>query len=243
MSGLQDALKEIPDPRKALGKRHPLLAMLMHAVVAMLGGARSLEAIAQFGRDRGRSFALAVGYTRSKTPCKASFHYLFKAVEVRKFEAAITRWLEQRRGDGWRAASIDGKTLCGATGERLPGVHLLAAYAHEAEAAIAQLRVDAKTNEHKAALELLNIIDVKDTIITGDAAFCQRDLSQTIVEKGGRISGRSRTISRRSKHRSKRCSTRSTSDRSRRGCVESESRSSSRQRRGTKVTAASSIVS
>ena len=40
----------------------------------------------------------------------------------------------------------------------MPGVHLVAAYAPEVEAVLGQVRVDAKTNEHKAALELLGIL-------------------------------------------------------------------------------------
>ncbi|MEX0774951.1 MAG: transposase family protein [Phycisphaeraceae bacterium] len=51
-TSLLEVLALLPDPRQASGLRHPLPALLMHATVAMLGGARSLEAIAQFGRDR-----------------------------------------------------------------------------------------------------------------------------------------------------------------------------------------------
>ncbi len=67
----------------------------------------------------------------------------------------------------------------------MPGFHLLAVFEHEAQAALAQMAVDAKTSEHKAALQLLDMIDVQDKVITGDAAFCQRDLSGKIAEKKG----------------------------------------------------------
>ena len=45
--------------------------------------------------------------------------------------------------------------------------------------------IDAKTNEHKAALELLGILSVRGKVILGDAMFCQRDLCATIVAQGG----------------------------------------------------------
>ena len=45
--------------------------------------------------------------------------------------------------------------------------------------------VDAKTNEHKAALELLGILPLGGTVIAGDAMFCQRDICEKIVEGGG----------------------------------------------------------
>jgi predicted transposase YbfD/YdcC len=45
--------------------------------------------------------------------------------------------------------------------------------------------VDAKTNEHKAALQILGILPIKGKIITGDAMFTQRDVCTEIIERGG----------------------------------------------------------
>lgn len=199
---LLDVFRGLADPRDASGLRHPLPAVLLHATVAMLGGARSLEAMAQFGRDRGEGFAKAMGYRQPTSPCKATFHNVFKVLKAATFEQALSQWLLGRAAAGWRRMSLDGKALRGATGEQLPGVHLLAGYAHEAKAVLAQLRVDAKTNEHKAALELLDLLPVEGKLVLGDAMFCQRDLSNKVLEKKGIISGRSRTTSRRSRKRS-----------------------------------------
>jgi hypothetical protein len=66
-----------------------------------------------------------------------------------------------------------------------PGVHLLAAYCRDVEAVIAQIAVPGKTNEHKTALELLKLIPLQGTLVTGDAAFTQRDLCAAVVEGGG----------------------------------------------------------
>lgn len=197
MSSLYEVFEQLPDPRSPLGRRHPLPAILGQATVAMLGGARSLEAIAQFGRDRGPHFARALGFTRDEMPCKATFHNVFKVLDAEVFEQALGRWLGGRRRAGWRRMAIDGKTLRGTQGDQLPGVHLLAAFDHEAKTAIRQMRVDRKTNEHKAALALLDVIKVEGSVVTGDAMFCQRDLSRKIKAKKGITSGRSRRISRR----------------------------------------------
>jgi hypothetical protein len=80
---------------------------------------------------------------------------------------------------------LDGKTVRGSKEGDIPGHPLVAAYAPAVQAVLAQLRVDAKTNEHKAALELLGILPVKGCIFTGDAAFCQRDLCKKICDAGG----------------------------------------------------------
>jgi hypothetical protein len=183
---LFDCFSSVPDPRAALGKRHPLGAILTLCSVAMLCGCRSLYAIAQFGRDRGNHFAAALGFTRQTTPCCTTLHNLFIALDKGAFEDALARWsCAAAEAHGWTTVSLDGKTLRGSTDVQLPGVHLLAAYAHEAGMVLRQLPVDAKTNEHKAALELLDLIPVKGKLITGDAMFCQRDLSRKIRAKQG----------------------------------------------------------
>ncbi|OWK37362.1 ISAs1 family transposase [Fimbriiglobus ruber] len=81
--------------------------------------------------------------------------------------------------------AIDGKTLRGSRHGDVPGHHLVAAYAPAVQAVLAQVRVDAKTNEHKAALELLGILPVRGKVVTGDAMFCQRDLATQVIDSGG----------------------------------------------------------
>ena len=179
------ALGEVPDPRQASGKRHPLQAVLTLLCVAMLSGCRSLYAVAQFGRDRGKAFASALGFTHEKTIGCTMLHYLLKGLDRAAFEKAIKQWTDAQAGTGWKAVSLDGKTLCGTTGQELPGVHLLAAYAHEAHVVLDQIPVDASTNEHKTALEMLKLIPVKGKVVLGDAMFCQRDLSRQINKKKG----------------------------------------------------------
>lgn len=187
---LWEVFAEVPDPRSARGRRHPLPAVLTLAAVAILSGARSLYAIAQFGRDRGRAFARALGFTHDVPPCCTTLHYLFAALDHRAFERAIRRWTRGSVARGWTSLSVDGKTLRGVQGHKVPGVHLLAAYAHEAKAVLDQIPVHAKTNEHKAALQMLDLIPVEGKVVTGDAMFCQRDLSRKIRKKGGTGSGR-----------------------------------------------------
>ena len=80
---------------------------------------------------------------------------------------------------------MDGKTLRGSGGYETPGVHLLAAYAPKVTGVLGQLRVDGKTNEHKAALQLLGLLPLEGKVVTGDAMFCQRDVCDKVREGGG----------------------------------------------------------
>ncbi len=61
----------------------------------------------------------------------------------------------------------------------------MAAYAPQA-AVIAPLRVDAKTNEHKAALRLLGILPpLVGTVVTADAMFTHADVCAAVLERQG----------------------------------------------------------
>lgn len=183
---LLDVLAQVPDPRSHHGRRHPLSAILALAVVAMLGGAKSYQAIAQFGRDKGFALAQVLGFRRGKTPTKSTFSVLFRILDVQAFEQLLSGWIASRLPEGGeKPFSLDGKTARGSRDGTVPGQHLVAVYCAEAQAVLAQLKVDAKTNEHKAALQMLGILPVKGNIITGDALFCQRDLCAEIIAAGG----------------------------------------------------------
>jgi hypothetical protein len=183
---LLEVLAEIPDPRSRHGRRHPLSAVLSLAVVAMLAGAKSYQAIAQFGREKGFALAHLLGFTRGKTPTKSTFSVLFRVLDVQAFEQALSRWIASHLPEGQdKLISLDGKTARGSRDGDVPGHHLVAAYCAEAQAVLAQLQVDAKTNEHKAALQLLGVLPVQGNLITGDALFCQRDLCAAITAAGG----------------------------------------------------------
>jgi hypothetical protein len=183
---LLEALAQVPDPRSRHGRRHPLSAILSLAVLAMLSGAKSYQAIAQFGRDHGVALAHALGFRRGKTPAKSTFSILFRILDVSAFENVLSRWIASRLPEGVPLAiHLDGKTARGSRDGDVPGQHLVAAYCSEARAVLAQIRVDAKTNEHKAALQLLGILPVKGNLFTGDALFCQRDLCAAIIQGGG----------------------------------------------------------
>jgi hypothetical protein len=183
---LLEVLAQIPDPRKPRGLRHPLSAILSLAVVAMLTGCKSYHAIAQFGRDKGHKLAFALGFRRGKTPAKSTFSEIFRALDIAAFEQALARWIRSRLPQGQELhVALDGKTARGSKEGEVPGQHLVAAYAVSSQAVLAQIRVDTKTNEHKAALQLLGILPLKGCIVSGDAMFCQRDICETIVAQGG----------------------------------------------------------
>jgi hypothetical protein len=183
---LMELLEGIDDPRCARGKRHPLAALLALAVVAMLAGMTSYEAIADYGRQRGWEFLRLLGFTRRRGLCKATYSRVFRRIDVVVFESRVGQWIQGQLGSADDShVAIDGKTPRGSRDGDTPAIHLVAAYAPHVKAVVGQLRVDAKTNEHKAALELLGVLSVQDKVVSGDAMFTHRDVCAAVIQGGG----------------------------------------------------------
>jgi hypothetical protein len=183
---LLDLLLQVPDPRRREGKRHPLPAILSLLVLAMLAGMRGLQGVVDFGRNLPPDVVAALGFTRPKTLAKSTLSVTLRAIDIDAFESVVRHWLRSQADRlGWTALAIDGKSLRGATGEQLPAVHLVAGYAHEAQIVLGQLRVDSKTNEHKAALELLGLLPLSGAVVTADAMFTHADFCREVRKAGG----------------------------------------------------------
>jgi hypothetical protein len=189
---LREALEGLRDPRSSRRREHQLAPLLLMSVSAMLCGARSLYAIAQWGQERREDdpeALVALGLLPGRSPSVATLHRVFKRLDVRSFERVLGAWLSETalRPEGKDLLSIDGKTLRGIHGEEIPGVHLVAAYSPSAEAVLLQLGVAKKEeSELSATQEVLEAIELEGKVVTGDALQTQRAICETIVAKGGR---------------------------------------------------------
>lgn len=181
---LADHLARIADPRQDSGKRHSLAALLNLVAVAVLCGLRSLQGIAQFGRSLSPALAKELGFTHAKTPCKSTLSVVLRAVDAARLENALRAWAAQH-DDGTGPVAVDGKTVRGSAEGETAAVHLLAVYAVNSGVTLAQMPVGAKTNEHKAALDLLRQVPLQNRVVTGDAMFTHRDFCTTVLEGGG----------------------------------------------------------
>ncbi len=129
------AFEEVPDPRSAHGRRHPLSAILALSVCAMVSGARSLYAIAQWGRMQDPNTLKELGFTRDRTPAVSTLHNVFARMDTDAFESVLGEWVESWLGTQEDAIvedaiAIDVKALRGVHGDQIPGVRLVAAYTH-----------------------------------------------------------------------------------------------------------------
>jgi len=193
VGSLAEALAALPEARRPYGwspgrSPLPLAGMLQVAVAAMLCGARSLYAIAQWARDRVEEDAEALvplGLPAGRSPSVATLHRVFKRLDVVAFEQGLGAWLERTGVQRVSALALDGKTLRGIHGDQVPGVHLVAAYAHETGAVLAQVAAPGKGHELAAARAVLDTVPLQGRVVTADALLTQRARCEQIVERQG----------------------------------------------------------
>jgi DDE_Tnp_1-associated/Transposase DDE domain len=193
---LLDALAQLTDPRARRGRRHPLVSVLAVAVAAVLAGARSLAAIGEWAQDAPQAVlaALRVRHDAARgvywPPDEATVRRVLARIDADALDRVIGTWLDGQQPPpaaplrpGWprRALAVDGKTLRGSGHHQRPKVHLLAAMEHCTRAVLAQVEVDGKTNEISRFAPLLGELDLRDTVITADAAHTQREHAEWLV--------------------------------------------------------------
>ena len=190
---LRAALQTLPDVRRAQGKVHPLDAMLALTVCAMMCGCRSLYAISQRGRECDPAIRVALGLRAERGPSVATLHRAFRRLDHAAFERVLGQWF-MAQGLGLPpddALAIDGKTLRGIHGEEIPGVHLVAAYAHQTRVVLAQAETVGKGHELAGVQAVLAALPrrlLSGRVVTGDALLATRALCWQIVRKGGTTS-------------------------------------------------------
>jgi hypothetical protein len=162
--------------------------MLTAVVCAVLSGARGYRAIAQWLHLQEAADWHWMGFTR-RPPTRNCFRDLLMAIPPAALEVVLRRWAESLTGplsdELLQAVCLDGKTLCGTLTPHRKAIHLLAALDQRTGCVLSQCDVDAKTNEHKAALQLLKTMVLEGRVIVADAMFCQKEVCQQIRDGNG----------------------------------------------------------
>lgn len=85
----------------------------------------------------------------------------------------------------YKLIPIDGKAIKSATdkinGGNIP--YVVSAFLSDLGISIGQVKVDDKSNEITAMPDLLDLIDITNSIVTIDAMGCQKDITQKLLIK------------------------------------------------------------
>jgi predicted transposase YbfD/YdcC len=204
---LVDALSEVPDPRKARGIRHAVSAILLLGACAVLTGARSFAAIAEYAHDTGRVLLERLG-VGEVVPHESTIRRVLQDLDPDAVEAAMRSWALAQLADRTapkgvpvreqrRVLALDGKTVRGAHipadagtdrgdggdgGYRQP--HLVSVLDQGSGAVLGQVAVAEKGSEVAAFTTLLDELDLTDVLITADAVHTNRNHAEYLHKRG-----------------------------------------------------------
>jgi predicted transposase YbfD/YdcC len=185
VGSLKKHLRHVPDPRVVGRTRHLLIDILVMAVCGVIGNCDDWPDIALFAQQRESWFKRFLKLPGG-VPSPDTFERVFAALDARAFERCCLAWLREVAGlVGVGHIAIDGKTLCGSAGATLGPLHLVSAWATQAQVALGQVAVDGKSNEITAIPKLLELLDLNGALVTIDAIGCQKAIAKKVVAGGG----------------------------------------------------------
>jgi DDE_Tnp_1-associated/Transposase DDE domain len=184
---LIEAFKQVPDFRDRKGQTYRLWSLLALVLAGFLCGRRGLRAVYRMGRALPVGQRLRLGFRRDKMPCHSTLTETMRAVD-----ADLPRRVA-RLGHPEGRCAVAGiasyrdrrQTLRGSKDEDGDAEHCLSAFAHAVQKVLGHTASRGKGLEIPDALSLLERIDLTDKVVTGDAMFCQKSITEKIVERGG----------------------------------------------------------
>jgi predicted transposase YbfD/YdcC len=180
--------RRVEDPRKAKGKRYPLVVLLLLMLLAKLSGEDTPSGIADWVAHRIEVlFALNV-VPRKQAPSHMTYRRVLQDIlRPEEFEQLVGEFQQSRYKAGQEIIfSMDGKTLKGTIpGGELCGTHLLSIFVPQQGLVLVEAQVDRKENEIVVAPKILQQVPLSGAIVIGDAMHAQREVSQQIVKAGG----------------------------------------------------------
>ena len=191
--GLDEVVRhfeELEDPRSTINLQHPLVSVVVIALMAVLAGASGPTAIAKWAALK-EEFLLKALDLPNGIPRKDVFRRVLMALKPALFQACFANWLQALRATAAAATGVEQPILAvdGKTARRshdrskgLGALHSVSVWASEFGLSLGHVACAEKSNEITAIPELLRLVNIKGAIVTIDAMGTQRAIAAQIVE-------------------------------------------------------------
>jgi predicted transposase YbfD/YdcC len=185
--------EELEDPRCSVNRKHPLVSVVVIAVMAVLAGAGGPTAIARWATLKEEFLVTALDLPDG-VPGKDVFRRVLLALRPEAFRACFVSWLESLRAEAAAATGVEQPVLAvdGKTARRshdrkngLGALHAVTVWASEFGLSLGQVACAEKSNEITAIPEVLKLVDLKGAIITIDAIGAQKAIASRIIDGEG----------------------------------------------------------
>jgi predicted transposase YbfD/YdcC len=181
---------ELEDPRSTVNLQHPLVSVVVIALMAALAGAGGPTAIARWAALKAEFLSNTLDLPNG-IPRKDVFRRVLMAVRPGAFQACFVNWLNSLRataaaatGEKQPILAVDGKTARRSHDRKkgLGALHSVSVWASEFGLSLGQVACAEKSNEITAIPELLRLVDIKGAIITIDAMGTQKAIAAEIID-------------------------------------------------------------
>jgi predicted transposase YbfD/YdcC len=181
---------ELEDPRSSVNLQHPLVSVVVIALMAVLAGASGPTAIGKWAALK-EEFLLNTLDLPNGIPRKDVFRRVLMTLRPGAFQACFANWLNSLRATAAAATgveqpilAVDGKTARRSHDRKngLGALHSVSVWASEFGLSLGQVACAEKSNEITAIPELLRLVDIKGAIITIDAMGTQKAIAAQIIE-------------------------------------------------------------
>lgn len=175
------------DSRNPKGLRYELVNILVMVTMARICGQDTPSGIADWVKHRSAQFIKALSLERQSMPHHSTYRRILgEVISADELEQVVSAYLTEKKFFGKQVLIvIDGKVLRGTLDDQQAGTYLLAAYLPSKGIVLMEVRLAGKGSEIPGAIKLLKMVDLRDTVVIGDALHTQREASIQIVEAGG----------------------------------------------------------
>jgi predicted transposase YbfD/YdcC len=183
----------LEDPRSSINRKHPLVSVVVIAIMAVLAGANGPTAIANWAALK-EEFLIAALDLPAGVPGEDVFRRVLMALRPGAFRACFVTWLESLRAEAAAATGVEQPVLAvdGKTNRRshdrkngLGALHSVTVWASEFGLSLGQVACAEKSNEITAIPEVLRLVDTKGAIVTIDAMGAQKGIAAQIIDGEG----------------------------------------------------------
>ncbi len=184
---LVKSFDKITDLRCKRGVRYKLQPFLILLFLSKLGGADRPAEIADWVRFRFGELKTLLKLDWKKPPHEVTWkRFIEDAIDAEQIEQVFGEYLLLMSEDEEKLWNMDGKVLRSVKGEETGNqLHLLALAESRKSLTVEQTALEVGENEISAGKRLLQCARLENKIISGDAIFAQKQLSQIVVEGGG----------------------------------------------------------
>lgn len=187
--GFIEYFKILTDPRLVYKTSHSFIEIIFITVCAYISGANSWEGVYEFAEIR-KDWLQKYITLKNGLPSRVTYWRVFTHLNPLTFQNCFYEWvshLTKPIKHNIKHIAIDGKCLRGVHDpkDKNASLILVSAWATDIGLLLGQVKTEVKSNEITAIPKLLDMIQIKDCLVSIDAMGCQVDIAKKIIDLGG----------------------------------------------------------